>query len=81
MYTSNLIHFCRIIHADMGKWNNSIKIFEKVLDIYKDLDYNEDQSCFSNTIDWIVYLREKVFLNNFNDGSKGRDRMAMSFVG
>ena len=59
---ANLLYNIAIIEAEMGNYSYSITIFEKAVMIYKDLDCSDDQY-FSNAIEWIVYLREKVFLN------------------
>lgn len=53
--------FYRIIEEEMGNYRIAITIFEKALMVYKDLGCSNDHY-FSNTIEWIVCLREKVFL-------------------
>lgn len=52
--------YYRIIEEEMGNYRYSITIFDKALMIHNDLDSYNDQY-FSNTIEWIVCLREKVF--------------------
>ena len=46
----------------MGSYSYSIKIFENVMAIYRDLEFKTEHPCFRNTVEWIVYLRERIFL-------------------
>ena len=59
---ADVLYNIAIVQATMGNYSHSLKVFEQVFLMYKDFKRSDNDPSLVNTVEWIAYLREQLFL-------------------